>query len=555
MSIKNLVTQGEISSLTDSLGALADNLNTHVNDSLSLAHGWTMEFGNYLDTGGNFHTDFNASAPQAIPGVLNTGVNADGSLATPGTAEQHWIMIQSPHSSPSFVENSPAPYAFRPTRSRWIGPSINGNDDVAQGTYKYRLTFNLTGLNASSAILSGGFLSDNATTMVFLNGVATGITGPDNAYQFSSLIAFVIKTGFVSGINTLDFLVNNSGGPSAFVCEITGTATIGGPVIIPTLFNTGVDNSNSLLPANSQDPHWTLIENPDPTHPGTSTFVVNDVGGVIPFGGQSQNWSSNGPKSKWIGCKPNQSSPSSQPNTSGAGNYIYRLSFDLTGFNPNTAVVKGVFVSDTYTLDIRLNGVSTGFKDLNTNDWIFQPFVSFIMTRGFVSGTNTLDFVVVNNIQSPSGLRVEISGTAQLASTGRPGRILRITIGSEEFFVPAQLSGGIDGKPDAVIPTTSGAASTATADPASNILVGSPTECALVTTFAADVTSITEVTNAQLFEHAGDIPENVHSGLSWQADTVTTSAGYIVGHRTINIVLNGVAYKIVGGIVPTGPTG
>ncbi len=553
---KNLVTQGEIGSLTDTLGALADNLNQHVNDSLSLAHGWTLEFGSYLDTGGNYHTDFSASAPRPIPGVLNTGVNADGSLATPGTAEQHWLMIVSPHSSPSFVENTPAPYAFQPTHSQWIGPAINGHDDVSTGSYKYRLTFNLTGLNPSGAVLNGGFLSDNGVLAVYLNGVATGISGPDNAYQFSSLIPFQIKTGFVNGINTLDFLVNNSNGPSAFVCEITGTASIGGPVIIGTLFNTGVDDSNSLLPANSVDPHWKLIQNPDPSNPGTNAFVVNDVGGVVPFGSQSAVWSKNGPKSKWIGCKANQSSPSpySEPNTVGPGNYTFRLNFDLSGFNPKTVIIKGVFVSDTYTLDIRLNGVSTGFKDLNQNDWVYQPFVNFLLTSGFVSGINTLDFVVVNTIISPSGLRVELSGTAQLAGTNNPGRILRVTIGNTELFVPAQLSGGIDGKPDATIPSTSGAASTLTADPASDLLVGSPTNCALVTTFASEVSSITDSANAEMFNHAGDIPENVHSGLSWQQDLITTSAGYVVGHRSINIVIGGVAYKIVAGTVPTGPT-
>lgn len=553
---KNLVTQGEIGSLTDTLGALADNLNQHVNDSLSLAHGWTLEFGSYLDSGGNYHTDFSASAPHAIPGVLNTGVNADGSLATPGTAEQHWLMIQSPTSSPSFVENNPAPYAFRPTHSQWIGPNSNGGNDAQQGSYKYRLTFNLTGLNPSGAVLSGGFLSDNATVAVYLNGVATGITAPDNAYQFGSLIQFVLKTGFVNGINTLDFLVNNSGGPTAFVCEITGTASVGGPVVIGTLFNTGVDNSNSLLPASSVDPHWKFIENPDPSNPGTSTFVVNDAGGVIPFGGPAPVWSKNGPKSKWIGCKANQSSgqPYTEPNTSGPGTYIYRLTFSLAGFNPNTVVIKGLFVSDNATTDIRLNGVSTGFKDLNTTDFVNQPFVSFLLTSGFVSGNNTLDFVVTNPTLSPSGLRVEIGGTAQLAGTNNPGRVLRVTIGSTELFVPAQLSGGIDGKPDATIPTTTGAASALTADPASDLIVGSPTNCALVTTFASEVTGITDSANAEMFNHAGDIPENVHSGLSWQQDLISTSAGYVVGHRSINIVINGVAYKIVAGTTPTGPT-
>lgn len=550
MSQKNLVTQGEIGNLLSSFGALADNLNQHVNDPLSAAHGWTLRFGSYLDAGGNYHSDFGSIGAQAIPGIYNTGVNNDGSLGTVGNAELHWQLIQVPYSpnTGGFIQNSG--YAAQSAHAKWISNNIEMVNTTV-GTYKWRLTFNLTGLNPSTAFISGRFASDNQCTGVLINGVSTGITGPNGTFNNPSgpSVTFQISTGFVPGVNTLDFLVYNDGGPTALLVEISGVAYIGGPQTINTLFNTGVDSSSALLPALSADPHWTCIQSADPSFPGPACLVVNDVGGVYPFNGGT--WASNGPRSKWISVKGDFSS---NHNLAG-GTYVYRLTFSLAGLNPSTAIVRGLFSCDNTCTQVLLNGQVTGVTAPD-GTWVVQPNNAFVFTSGFVSGNNTLDFYIVNGDAGgtgPSGLRVEITGTAQTAGTGQLGRILRFTIGSNEFFAPVQGSGGIDGTPDPAIPVVTGATSTQTADPASDLSIGSPTECSLVTTFAALIEAISSSSNSQLFAHAGAAAEGVHGGASWQVDNTYSSAGYLVGRRSINIVIGGVAYKIVCDISPAGP--
>lgn len=94
------------------------------------------------------------------------------------------------------------------------------------------------------------------------------------------------------------------------------------------------------------------------------------------------------------------------------GIYDYQTTFSLSGLNPNTAVLTGVWAADNQGY-IELNGIkvagtttpdSTGFK---------LPGTTFTITGGFGPGPNTLDFIV-NNTDDPSltGLLVSISGTA-----------------------------------------------------------------------------------------------------------------------------------------------
>ena len=59
---------------------------------------------------------------------------------------------------------------------------------------------------------------------------------------------------------------------------------------------------------------------------------------------------------------------------------------------------------------ILLNGAGTG--NFVTGNG-FDVFTPFSITRGFTSSVNTLDFCV-HNAGGPAGLRVEISGTADV---------------------------------------------------------------------------------------------------------------------------------------------
>jgi len=113
--------------------------------------------------------------------------------------------------------------------SAWIGPNENGLFGPV-GLYDYKTTFNLSGLDSSTAKIIGKWSSDNNGVSILLNGVDTG--NPSTSFgQFSlSLAPFSINSGFQPGINTLDFIVNNgflagfTDNATALRVEMTGTA-------------------------------------------------------------------------------------------------------------------------------------------------------------------------------------------------------------------------------------------------------------------------------------------------------------------------------------------
>jgi hypothetical protein len=182
---------------------------------------------------------------------------------------------------------------------------------------------------------------------------------------------------------------------------------------IPTLFNTGVDNNRMLLPGGAVDPHYSLITSPDAAFPGPSAFVVNDNG----IGLVNGPYIANGPNSKWI-------APRADNADNAAGNYVYRTTFDLTGFDPASASITGQWAEDNSGVNILLNGVSTGISQPNPLG--FFSFSSFAISSGFVSGINTLDFVVFNQpggFPNPTGFRAELSGTANVVSGPGPAGV------------------------------------------------------------------------------------------------------------------------------------
>jgi FG-GAP-like repeat len=114
------------------------------------------------------------------------------------------------------------------TSAYWIGPANGGNEATidAQGVYDYKETFDLTGFDLSTVEIGGSFATDSSGT-IKLNGVTVG---PSNSSP-SSLTPFNLTTGFVQGMNTIDFIVTN--GPSAapenptgLFVELSGTGSL-----------------------------------------------------------------------------------------------------------------------------------------------------------------------------------------------------------------------------------------------------------------------------------------------------------------------------------------
>ena len=178
------------------------------------------------------------------------------------------------------------------------------------------------------------------------------------------------------------------------------------------LYNTGVDSKGSLLATSAIDRHYSLTVNPDSQ--GTNAYVPP----VIP-----NTWLAEGPSSNWIA--PNAANPAS----AAVGWYTYQTTFDLTGYQPATAVVVGRWATDNVGEAILLNGVSMGLQ--NTQQ--FLAWTTFTLSSGFVSGVNTLAFQVDNagTAPNPSGLRVEILAgtTATLIPVPEPATLSFLALG------------------------------------------------------------------------------------------------------------------------------
>jgi hypothetical protein len=146
------------------------------------------------DTGGLFDTQsFTISFPQLvqISGLYNTGVDDAGNLLPLGSADSHYMI----GTATSFVANPiPGVWVANNLTSQWVSPSVNqdqfnlpGGDP--EGYYTYSLRFDLSGLDASTASISGKLAADDQV-QVSLNGVPTDIFV--TRYSFSN---FSINSG------------------------------------------------------------------------------------------------------------------------------------------------------------------------------------------------------------------------------------------------------------------------------------------------------------------------------------------------------------------------
>ncbi len=147
----------------------------------------------------------------------NTGVLANGTLAAPGID----LYYTDTSSNPVYVENSPVSGTWIDSDglSQWIGPDPVNGSTFANGCYQldYQTTLDLTGYDPSTVSLSGIWATDNFGLDILVNGNSTGNTA--NSYQ--SWTPFTISNGFVAGVNTLDFVWGNDGGPGGLRVEFT----------------------------------------------------------------------------------------------------------------------------------------------------------------------------------------------------------------------------------------------------------------------------------------------------------------------------------------------
>jgi hypothetical protein len=174
-----------------------------------------------------------AQTPIEVPGLYNTGVSNSGTVLPQLSLEQHYTVSGAAATAyvvpPVYDPDRGWYWAPAPAGSAWIGPNSTTNTSSPDpvGVYHYILNFDLTGLDAARVKISGSWMTDNAATLL-LNGKDTGFSkDPDGFHQLDS---FTITTGFLPGLNSLEFRVENEDiGPNPTGLVVGGlTATLTG---------------------------------------------------------------------------------------------------------------------------------------------------------------------------------------------------------------------------------------------------------------------------------------------------------------------------------------
>lgn len=146
----------------------------------------------------------------SVLGLFNTGVDADGNVLGIGQADPHYVLSWV-GSGARAVARNPI-WAYAPAGSAWIGCAVANDplhlDPVGDYYYELSMSLDLSGIATSGLQLTGSWATDNSAEM-WLNGTYTGFSKGE--LGFYNLDAFSIGSGFVEGLNTLEFRVNNAG--------------------------------------------------------------------------------------------------------------------------------------------------------------------------------------------------------------------------------------------------------------------------------------------------------------------------------------------------------
>ncbi|WP_165219530.1 hypothetical protein [Aquisphaera insulae] len=180
-----------------------------------------------------------------ITTLYSTGVDGSGNVLADGAQDTHYTLTSYPGTfgPNTFVADttkyplSGGPWVGNLSNAKWIGPvadqtTIPGSGaNNGSGYYTYETTFDLTGFDFTTAHITGQYSSDNSVE-IYLNGVDTGI-GQNYETVFKSLHSLDITSGFIAGINTLQFVVYNipinSNNPTGIIAQLSGTAAVPEP--------------------------------------------------------------------------------------------------------------------------------------------------------------------------------------------------------------------------------------------------------------------------------------------------------------------------------------
>ena len=204
-------------------------------------------------------TSYTVTPSQATDPIVlhNTGMDAPGNPATPSGSDAHYVMTVSPdpiYPGPTAHVIDPLPAMWLPNSvspdSQWISASRDDLYIPVAGTYVFQQEFTLP-QGLTGATISGRWMSDNAAE-IHLNGVPTGQTTP--AGGFTAWTPFVLTSGFVEGVNTLEFVVESlpvfgSTSYSGVRVEMAGSVTFcDNPCVAPYIVSQPVSTHGIHFP-------------------------------------------------------------------------------------------------------------------------------------------------------------------------------------------------------------------------------------------------------------------------------------------------------------------
>jgi len=166
----------------------------------------------------------------AVPiNIFSTGLSATGSLLAGGASDSHYTIDEVGGANAIVRTGLPTTYLANDANSQWIWQNANGQPSSSASLLRtFTTTFDLTGLDPTTAVLTGAWGTDNQGLSIFLNGFDTGVApllGVITA-NFASLTNFVISSGFISGLNTLKFNIEDNGVQAGFRAALSGTADV-----------------------------------------------------------------------------------------------------------------------------------------------------------------------------------------------------------------------------------------------------------------------------------------------------------------------------------------
>jgi len=332
-----------------------------------------------IDISTGFDQDEGVALAEGVLDEDYLAIGPDGTEATPYTLVSDGFPI------PPWFANSES--------SLWIVPNADLDANAAPGRWVYSITFEIDDGDPELATLVGQWATDNSGVDIVINGMSAGLTSGG----FGAWSVFPPDAGaglFVEGENTIEFHVDNAPpGDNPTGLRVEACVGLPAPEERPLNISTGFDAEVGATVGDSE---------PDPTYTIRGSEIVGSVAAMaIPEVGfpDFPPWRTNTVNSRWIG-------PDDSEAIAVAGEYTYGMVITLpVEVDVSLAMLDCSVASDDELLDVLVNGEPLGLSFAGSEELTALPVGAG--QGAFRRGANTIEFVVNNFEEGPTGLRVD----------------------------------------------------------------------------------------------------------------------------------------------------